>query len=80
MKKPRDADALLQMLWQGDLDVAYEYEQVFEEAMVKAEIPLDYFKKIRTKKQDLMVHFSKAFLADNPGFLNRFNLAMEQCK
>ncbi|MGF1681928.1 substrate-binding periplasmic protein [Photobacterium minamisatsumaniensis] len=80
IKKPRDADSLLQMLWQGELDVAYEYELVFEEAMVKAGIPLDYFKKIRTNKQDLMVHFSKAFLVGKPAFLNRFNLAMEQCR
>ncbi|WP_201797782.1 substrate-binding periplasmic protein [Photobacterium rosenbergii] len=80
IKKPRDADSLLQMLWQGELDVAYEYELVFEEAMDKAGIPKDYFKKIRTSKQDLMVHFSKGFLAQQPSFLNRFNLAMAQCR
>lgn len=80
IKKPRDADALLQMLWQGELDVAYEYELVFEEAMQKAGIPQDYFKKIRTKKQDLMVHFSKGFLAQQPSFLKRFNLAMARCQ
>ncbi|WP_252023042.1 transporter substrate-binding domain-containing protein [Vibrio sp. SCSIO 43136] len=79
IKKPRDADALLQMLWQGDLDVAYEYELVFEESMKNTGIPLDYFKKVRTKKQDLMVHFSRTFLAKSPGFLDRFNSALQKC-
>ncbi|GAL15265.1 hypothetical protein JCM19233_6283 [Vibrio astriarenae] len=79
IRKPRDADSLLQMLWKGDLDVAYEYELVFEEAMKKANLPLDYFQRVRIKKQDLMVHFSKDFLREAPGFLNEFNAAVRQC-
>ncbi|TDO98037.1 substrate-binding periplasmic protein [Marinomonas balearica] len=79
IKKPRDADALLQMLWQGDLDVAYEYELVFEDSLKKAGIPLDYFKKVRLKKQDLMMHFSKNFLSETPNFLERFNASLEKC-
>lgn len=79
IKKPRDADALLQMLWQGDLDVAYEYELVFEESLKKAGIPLDYFKKIRLRKQDLMMHFSKSFLAKSPNFLETFNTSLAKC-
>lgn len=79
IKKPRDADALLQMLLEGDLDVAYEYELVFQDAMKKAGVPLDYFHTVREKKQDLMVHFSKQFLSDHPGFLTRFNTSLQAC-
>ncbi|WP_244204664.1 hypothetical protein [Vibrio rhodolitus] len=79
IRKPRDADSLLQMLWQGDLDVAYEYELVFEESMKKAEVPLDYFQRVRVKKQDLMVHFSNDFLRQSPGFLDKFNTSLRKC-
>lgn len=79
IKKPRDADALLQMLWQGDIDVAYEYELVFEDSLKKAGIPLDYFKKVRLKKQDLMTHFAKDFVKDHPSFLEKFNASLEAC-
>lgn len=80
IKKPRDADGLLQMLWQGDIDVAYEYELVFEESLKKAGIPLDYFEKVRLKKQDLMMHFGKDFVKENPSFLATFNSSLEACK
>ncbi|NLS11775.1 transporter substrate-binding domain-containing protein [Vibrio sp. SM6] len=79
IRKPRDANSLLQMLWQGDLDVAYEYELVFEEAMKNAAIPLAYFQRIRVKPQNLMVHFSHHFLRQHPGFLDRFNDALSYC-
>jgi hypothetical protein len=79
IRKPRDADSLLQMLWKGDLDVAYEYELVFEESMKKANLPLDYFQRVRIKKQDLMVHFSNDFLRQAPGFLEQFNASLRKC-
>lgn len=79
IRKPRDADSLLQMLWKGDLDVAYEYELVFEDSLKKAGIPVDYFQKVRIKKQDLMVHFSNDFLRESPGFLDRFNRSLRKC-
>lgn len=79
IKKPRDADALLQMLWQGDIDVAYEYELVFEDALKNAGLPLDFFHKVRLKKQDLMMHFAKDFIRENPTFLDKFNNALKSC-
>lgn len=79
MKKPRDADALLQMLWQGDIDVALEYELVFEHSMKQLGIPTDYFRRVPVRKQDLSVHFSKDFLKQNPNFLNVFNQSLERC-
>ncbi|UJF17207.1 transporter substrate-binding domain-containing protein [Vibrio sp. SS-MA-C1-2] len=80
IKKPRDADALLQMLWQGDIDVAYEYEMVFKDSMEKAGIPDNYFSKERIKKQELRAHFSNTFLAKHPTFLDNFNLSLKICK
>lgn len=79
VKKPRDADALLQMLWQREIDVALEYELVFEHSMKKLGVPIDYFRKIPLRKQDLSVHFSKKFLKLNPNFLPVFNRSLARC-
>lgn len=79
VKKPRDSDSLLQMLWQGDIDVALEYRLVFEHSMAQENIPLDYFRRVPYGTQDLMVHFSKDFLRKNPVFLGNFNKALKQC-
>ncbi len=80
VKKPRDADALLQMLWRRQIDVALEYGRVFEHSMKKLGIPFDYFQRIGLRKQDLSVHFSKAFLKLNPNFLTVFNQSLALCK
>lgn len=80
VKKPRDADVLLQMLWQGDLDVALEYTGVFEHSIKKLGIPMDYFRRAHHSRKDLGVHFSRQFLKQNPAFLNTFNSALERCK
>jgi len=79
IKKPRDSDSLLQMLWQGDIDVALEYRLVFEHSMQQKDIPLDYFRRVAYGTQDLMVHFSKDFLRKNPVFLGNFNKTLKQC-
>ena len=79
IKKPRDSDSLLQMLWQGDIDVALEYRLVFEHSMKQKNIPLDYFRRVAYGTQDLMVHFSKEFLRKNPVFLENFNKSLKQC-
>ncbi|WP_240009566.1 substrate-binding periplasmic protein [Marinomonas algicola] len=79
IKKPRDAPALLKMLLQGELDVALEYELVFEHAMKEQNIPMDYFKRIEQGTQDLAVHFSKGFIRQNPTFVKRFNKSLRLC-
>lgn len=79
IKKPRDSDSLLQMLWQGDIDVALEYRLVFEYSMKQKGIPLDYFRRVAYGTQDLMVHFSKEFSRKNPVFIGKFNKALKQC-
>ncbi len=80
VKKPRDADVLLDMLWQGDLDVVLEYNRVFEYAIKKKGIPANYFRKEYRSKKDLGVHFSRQFLKQNPAFLTTFNSALNRCK
>lgn len=79
IKKPRDADPLLQMLWQGDIDVALEYRFIFEHSMKKEGIPLNYFKRISRGTLDQVVHFSKKFVRENPTFLNDFNTSLALC-
>ncbi|WP_310620653.1 hypothetical protein [Flexibacterium corallicola] len=79
VKKPQDAQSLLNMLLVGDIDVALEYELIFEHFMEERNIPLDRFTKIRNRRQDLSVHFSKKFLAANPLFLEEFNAALPVC-
>ncbi len=79
VKKPQDAEALLRMLRNGDVDVALEYEDVFELAMENQGVTPQRFKKIPYKVRDLSVHFSKTFLHQRPNFLNAFNAALVQC-
>ncbi|MGB1237013.1 MAG: hypothetical protein ACPG4U_02310 [Pseudomonadales bacterium] len=79
VKKPRSADTLLQMLWQREIDVALEYDLVFEHSMEKMGIPTDYFERTELRRQDLSVHFSKDFLKLNPNFLPTFNRSLALC-
>jgi polar amino acid transport system substrate-binding protein len=80
VKKPRDAEALLDMLLKGDIDVALEYDMIFSH-YIKARGLLDNdFRKIPVKRVPNMVHFSKTYLASNPLFLPRFNKFLMMCK
>ena len=80
IKKPRDAEALLNMLRKGEIDVALEYELIFQHYMRAADMKGDDLIKIPSKSQSNMVHFSNRFLAANPLFLGRFNSFLAMCK
>ncbi|AEF53718.1 hypothetical protein Mar181_0662 [Marinomonas posidonica IVIA-Po-181] len=80
IKKPRDADSLLQMLWQGEIDVALEYRYIFEYSMEKAGMPLSNFKRVSRGTLDQVVHFSKDFIRENPTFLDSFNASLTSCR
>lgn len=80
IKKPRDAEALLNMLRKGDIDVALEYEMIFQYYMDQAKMDPDDLIKIPSTPQSNMVHFSNIFLAANPLFLGRFNSFLAICK
>jgi len=79
VKKPRNADKLLDMLWQREIDVALEYVLVFEHLMHLKGIPKDHFKRVPLKKEDLSLHFSKSFIKSKPNFLPTFNRALASC-
>lgn len=80
IKKPRDAAALLSMLRKGDIDVALEYELIFQYFMTQDGMTESDLIKIPSKPQSNMVHFSNRFLAANPLFLGRFNSFLAVCK
>lgn len=77
--RPRDAESLLNMLIVGDIDVALEYELIFEHYMEKRGLFEDQFRKIPFRRQDMSVHFSKKYTEANPLFLSRFNTQMQRC-
>lgn len=80
IKKPRDAAALLSMLRKGDIDVALEYELIFQYFMTQDGMTESDLIKIPSKPQSNMVHFSNRFLAANPLFLGQFNSFLAVCK
>jgi polar amino acid transport system substrate-binding protein len=80
VKKPRDAEALLDMLLKGDIDVAFEYEMIFAHYMRERGLQESDIKKVTNQPQSNMVHFSNTFLASNTQFLQRFNSALGMCK
>lgn len=80
IKKPRDAAALLSMLRKGDIDVALEYELIFQYFMTQDGMTESDLIKIPSKPQSNMVHFSNRFLSANPLFLGRFNSFLAVCK
>lgn len=80
VKKPRDAESLLNMLMVGDIDVALEYELIFEHYMVERGLEPNYFDRIPLRQQENNVHFSNSFLAANPLFLKRFNSNLSKCR
>lgn len=79
VRKPRDAGSLLTMLDRGDIDVALEYELIFEYFMEQSGVSPEKFDKIPFRRQDLSVHFSNDFIRANPLFLSRFNRELERC-
>lgn len=79
VRKPQDADMLLNMLVTGDIDVALEYELIFEYYINERGMSVEDFRKIPLRSQANMVHFSNDFLASRPQFLDRFNAALAGC-
>lgn len=80
VKKPRDSEALLDMLLKGEIDVAFDYELTFAHYMQARGLQDSDIKKVTDRPQSNMVHFSNTFLASSPQFLQRFNSALGLCK
>ncbi len=77
--KPRDAESLLAMLVNGDIDVALEYDVIFEYYIrARGMVPSD-FRQIPHQLNTMSVHFAKPFLDARPSFLAAFNAQLTQC-
>jgi len=77
--RPRDAESLLNMLIDGDIDVALEYRAIFEHFMEKRGVDESQFRKIDFRRQDMSVHFSKKYIDANPLFFQLFNHEIRRC-
>lgn len=77
--KPRDAESLLAMLANGDIDVALEYELIFEHFMARRGLDPATFRKVAHEPNTMGVHFSKRFDAANPAFRGLFNRHLATC-
>lgn len=77
--KPRDADSLLSMLVNGDIDVALEYDLIFEYYMRKRGLDPADFRAIPYDTNAMSVHFSHQFDAARPSFIADFNTRLAQC-
>ena len=77
--RPRDAEALLNMLLVGDIDAALEYELIFAHYMENRGVSEGDFRKIEFRRQDMSVHFAHRYIMADPQFLQRFNSQMQIC-
>jgi len=77
--RPQNAQSLLNMLLVGEIDVALEYELIFQYYMEQRGITEDQFVKIPFRTQNMSVHFANQFLSANPSFLSRFDSSVQQC-
>lgn len=78
--KPRDADNLLSMLINGDIDVALEYDLIFEYYIRQRGMDPTNFRAIPFTKVSNSVQFSRTFNAARPTFLPDFNTHLAECK
>lgn len=78
--KPRDADSLLTMLINGDIDVALEYELVFEYFMARRGIDSTRFRKLPYEDVAMSVYFARTFDRARPAFRQEFDTQLRECK
>lgn len=77
--KPKNAEALVKMLVNHEVDAILIDERVFEYQKSKANVGNLTFTRTPYQKIDLGVLFSSAFLQKNPRFLTSFNQAVSNC-
>ena len=78
--RPQNAASLLNMLLVGDIDVALEYELIFQHYMEERGISEDQFIKIPFRSQNMSVLFSNKFLSANPAFQSHFDTNVLSCQ
>lgn len=77
--KPRDAESLLGMLINGDIDVALEYDTIFEYYIHKRGMDPADFRTVPYDTNSMSVHLSHQFDAARPSFLPDFNMHLAHC-
>lgn len=77
--RPQNAASLLNMLLVGEIDVALEYDLIFEYYMKERGIPNSQFIKTPFKSKTMHAHFSNEFLNANPSFLSQFDASVVSC-
>ncbi|MDN3610126.1 transporter substrate-binding domain-containing protein [Vibrio ostreicida] len=80
VKQPRDANVLLKLLKQREIDVALEDEKVFGSELNEATLPEDFFPSQVMETKPMGVYFSNRFLTKYSGFLSAFNTAISTCE
>jgi len=76
----RDNELLLKQLLAGRLDAAFSSNYAFKEAMAKVGVPEGGLLEVKGLQMPMGVYFAKKFLAANPGFLDKFNQLVPQCR
>ena len=80
VKQPRDAKVLLRLLKQREIDIALEDQDVFEQELKQAGLPIDFFQSKLLRREPMGIYFSNRFLRKYTGFLNKFNANIVNCK
>lgn len=80
VKQPRDAKVLLRLLKQREIDIALEDQDVFEQELKQAGLPIDFFQNKLLRIEPMGVYFSNRFLKKYTGFLNKFNANIANCE
>ena len=79
VRRPRDSNALLEMLTNRQANFVLAESVSFQKAMEESEFKNWHFSKVFSREVGLGVFFSNNFLAASPGFLPSFNEALTSC-
>lgn len=78
--QPDTHQQLALMLLRKRVDAVLASEAVFLEGLQALNLPSDTFRKVLEIERPLGVYFSKSFLKKSPGFRERFNAMVPECK
>lgn len=76
---PQDNEALLDMLLKKRFDAILANNQVMD-SLLRSQKQSEQVRKILLRNKPLGVYFSKAFLASEPDFLQKFNAEVPKCR
>ncbi len=73
-------EQVLKMIQAGRVEVGVLNDHSFETALNKLSLPREAFRTFAMRNTPGGIYFNREFLARHPGFLDRFNHAMDACK